>query len=254
MASALVNDDFAFVWGANLRLNGPMPDLVMIPAMGCDGRLYADIAPRLSAAVKPITLVTDKNAMADCVQQVLAGAPERFVVLGTSFGGRTALEVALAAPERVQGLIVIGAGAGAALDQAAGLKRAERLRGTEFGKVVAEMAGMISHLPGPRGPSARDCFIAMAQAMGGEAMARQAEAMAGRLDLRPRLGEITCPALMLWGREDQFSPAAEGLKISMALPHGHYVAISACGHFPSLEAPEETTHILLHWLRDSELI
>ena len=231
-----------------------MQSLVMIPALGCDGRLYADVASCLSALVKPVTLVADKNAMVDCVQQVLAAAPEEFVVLGTSFGGRTALEVALAAPDRVKGLVVIGAGAGAAGDQGAGLKRAERLRGNEFGKVVSEMADMVSHLPGPRGSLTRDCFIAMAREMGGAAMARQSEALAGRLDLRPRLGEIACPALMLWGREDQFSPAAEGLKISMALRHGRYVGISACGHFPSLEAPEETAHILLHWLRDSELI
>lgn len=230
-----------------------MQNLVMIPAMGCDGRLYGDMASRLSSVVRPITLVADKNVMADCVEQVLAGAPERFVVLGTSFGGRTALEVALAAPDRVQGLVVIGAGAGAALDRAAGLKRAERLCGDEFGKVVSEMADMVSHLPGPRGSLTRDCFIAMAQEMGGTPMARQSEAMAGRLDLRPRLGEIVCPALMLWGREDQFSPAAEGLKIAMALRHGRYVGISACGHFPSLEAPEETAHVLLHWLRDSKL-
>jgi pimeloyl-ACP methyl ester carboxylesterase len=231
-----------------------MQNLVMIPALGCDGRLYEDIAAELSRVIRPVTIVADKSELAGCVQQVLAVAPEKFVVLGTSFGGRTALEVALAAPDRVQGLVVIGAGAGIAVDPGAGLKRAERLRGGEFSNVVTEMAAMVSHLPGPRGALARDSFITMAQEMGGELVARQSEALAGRLNLQPRLGEIACPALMLWGREDQFSPAAEGLKISMALRNGRYVGISECGHFPSLEAPEETAHILLHWLRDFGLI
>ena len=231
-----------------------MQNLVMIPALGCDGRLYADIGPRLSDVVEPVTIVADKDEMAGCVQQVLGRVPEKFIILGTSFGGRVALEVAFAAPHRVQGLVVIGAGAGVAADPSVGLRRAERLRSSEFENVVTEMADMVSHLPGPRGNTTRDSFITMAHEMGGALMARQSEALAKRKDLFPRLDEITCPALMLWGREDQFSPAADGLKISTALLHGRYAEISECGHFPSLEAPEETGDILLHWLYDAKPI
>ena len=176
-----------------------MQNLVMIPALGCDGRLYAEITPRLSEVAKPIPIVADRDEMAGCVQQVLAKAPEKFIVLGTSFGGRTALEVVLAAPQRVQGLVVIGAGAGIAADPSAGLRRAERFRCDEFENALAEMADMVSHLPGPNGPRARDSFIAMSRELGGASMACQSEALARRLDLWPRLDEITCPALMLWG-------------------------------------------------------
>ncbi len=231
-----------------------MQNLVMIPALGCDGRLYADILPRLSAMIEPLTIVADEATMMGCAQQVLEQAPEKFIVLGTSFGGRTALETALAAPDRVQGLVVMGAGAGVAADPSAGLRRAERLRGKEFGNVVTEMAGMISHMPGPNGAKARNAFVSMARELGGALMARQSEALAKRADLSPRLGEIACPSLMLWGREDKFSPAAEGLKLSTALPHGRFSEISECGHFPSLEAPEETADIILHWLQDAKLI
>jgi pimeloyl-ACP methyl ester carboxylesterase len=231
-----------------------MQNLVMIPALGCDGRLYADIVPRLSDVVEPVAIVADKNAMEACVQQVLEQATKKFIILGTSFGGRVALEVAFAAPHRVQGLVVIGAGAGIAADPSAGFRRAERLRGSEFKNVVTEMADMVSHLPGPRGNATREAFIAMAHGMGGALMARQSEALAKRKDLFSRLDEITCPSLMLWGREDQFSAAAEGLKLSTALLHGRYTEISECGHFPSLEAPEETADILLYWLLDAKLI
>jgi pimeloyl-ACP methyl ester carboxylesterase len=231
-----------------------MQNLVMIPALGCDGRLYAEIVPRLSEVVTPISIVADSDQMGGCVQQVMARAPEKFIVLGTSFGGRTALEVAFAAPHRVKGLVVIGAGAGVAADPSGGFRRAERLRGNEFEKALTEMADMVSHMPGPNGPQARGSFIAMGHELGGALMARQSEALAGRADLWPRLGEITCPALMLWGREDQFSPAADGLKLATSLPIARYAEISACGHFPSLEAPEETADILLHWLHDVKLI
>jgi pimeloyl-ACP methyl ester carboxylesterase len=231
-----------------------MRNLVMIPALGCDGRLYADILPRLSGVVEPMTIVADKDTFTGCVQQVLERAPEKFIVLGTSFGGRTALEVAFAAPSRVQGLVVIGAGPGVAADPSAGLRRTERLRGNGFESVVTEMADMVSHMPGTNGAKARNAFISMAHELGGALMARQSAALAQRVDLWPRLGDIACPSLMLWGREDKFSPAADGLKMSTSLLHGRYAEISECGHFPSLEAPEETADILLHWLQDAKFI
>ena len=132
-----------------------MQNLVMIPALGCDGRLYADIVPRLSDVVELITIVVDRDEMGACARQVLEQAPEKFIIMGTSFGGRVALEVAFAAPQKVQGLVVIGAGAGVAADPSGGFRRAARLRGSEFENVVTEMADMISHLSGPRGPSTR---------------------------------------------------------------------------------------------------
>ena len=45
-------------------------------------------------------MVAEAAKFATCVEQVLAQAPEHFVVLGTSFGGRVALETTLAAPGR----------------------------------------------------------------------------------------------------------------------------------------------------------
>jgi pimeloyl-ACP methyl ester carboxylesterase len=79
------------------------------------------------------------------VAQVLKQAPERFVILGTSFGGRVAMELTLAAPERVSGLVVIGARPGPVADARAGVRRSERLRGGEFEQVITEM-GISSHI------------------------------------------------------------------------------------------------------------
>jgi 2-succinyl-6-hydroxy-2,4-cyclohexadiene-1-carboxylate synthase len=47
-----------------------------------------------------------------CVEAVLEAAPERFALCGYSMGGRVALHVALAAPERVSQLTVIAANPG----------------------------------------------------------------------------------------------------------------------------------------------
>jgi pimeloyl-ACP methyl ester carboxylesterase len=230
-----------------------MVKLVLIPALGCDAGLYGEIAPVLETRVQLQTVLADRSDLADCVAQVLAAAEGPFVVLGTSFGGRVALETALAAPERVVGLVVIGASAGPAADPAIGFKRSNRLRSGELEQVAAEMGAMISHLSGPRGPHARDAFIAMMRRQGAELVARQSDALAKRSDLWPRLAEITCPALMLWGKHDQFSPAAEGLRLSAGVVRGRYVELADCGHFPTLEYPYETAAVLVHWLQDEGL-
>ena len=49
---------------------------------------------------------------AGCVAHVLARSPERFALCGYSMGGRVALHVALAAPERVRRLVLVSSTAG----------------------------------------------------------------------------------------------------------------------------------------------
>lgn len=51
-------------------------------------------------------------SFAGCVEHVLARAPERFALCGYSLGGRVALHVALAAPERVSRLVLVSTTAG----------------------------------------------------------------------------------------------------------------------------------------------
>lgn len=229
-----------------------MNSLVMLPAMGCDARLYAPVAASL-VDVLPSSVIADDASIAGCVAQVLAAAPQHFIIMGTSFGGRVALETAMAAPERVTGLIVIGSGAKAVADRAGGDRRVARLRSGEFDQVVSDMSDMVSHLAGPLGRQTRDAFIAMAHDLGAARMANQAEAMATRADVSSRLGMISCPALMLWGREDKLSPAADGMTMASAMPQGRYVEIEKCGHFPTLEAPEASAAIIQHWLDDHAL-
>ena len=58
-----------------------------------------------AGALRPISF-------AGCVEHVLAQAPKRFVLCGYSLGGRVALHVALADPERVSRLVLVSSTAG----------------------------------------------------------------------------------------------------------------------------------------------
>jgi 2-succinyl-6-hydroxy-2,4-cyclohexadiene-1-carboxylate synthase len=72
-----------------------------------------------------------------CVAVVLAAAPERFTLCGYSMGGRVALHVALAAPERVHRLVLVASTAGIEDDA----ERAERRRADH------ELAGELEQIP-----------------------------------------------------------------------------------------------------------
>lgn len=229
-----------------------MKTLVLIPAFGCDARLYAPQIEALNGSCHTLVITPGADRYDAMVRDVLQQAPDEFAILGTSMGGRLALEVALAAPERVLALCVIGAGAGAVADQTAGLRRSQRIRGGEKAQVVAEMAEMVAHKPGPRGAATRQAFIDMASGFDVELLARQSDALAHRVDLWDALEDVDALTLCLWGVHDKFAPAADGLRLAEGVQMGSYVELPDCGHFPTLEYPDEATAAIVAWLEDVE--
>lgn len=227
-----------------------MKTLILVPAFGCDAKLYAPQIKALETSFRVQTIISTADRYDKMVADVLKLAPDQFAILGTSMGGRLALEVTLAAPERVTGLCVIGAGAGPVADQAAGLRRTSRIRGGEREQVVKEMADMISHMPGPRGPATRQAFIDMAMAFDVEHLARQSDALAHRVDRWDELENVEALTLCLWGEHDKFSLGDDGLRMAEAVDIGSFIEFPNCGHFPTLEYPDEATEAIAMWLED----
>ncbi len=223
-----------------------MTTLVEIPALGCDQRLYAPFNAQVGRKTQCIVPVADR--FDGCVEHILTEAPKEFFLIGTSFGGRAAIETTLAAPKRVKALIIIGAGPGPVADHASGQRRSERVRRGELELVLKEMGDIVSHLPGPRGNETMQAFRMMGREMGAEKFAQQSDAMACREDLWPRMKEIACPVLCLWGDHDQYSPHETAHKIAASVQHGQIVVVADCGHFPTLEYPAETAHAVAGFL------
>lgn len=231
-----------------------MNTLILIPAFGCDGRLYEPQIAALEGRISCRVHTGEGGSYEAMTENLLAEAPDQFALLGTSMGGRLALEATLAAPGRVEALCVIGAAAGAVADRKAAQRRSERIRAGEIDAVLREMAAMISHMAGASGEATRQAFIAMGSDFDEAALAQQSDALAQRSDLWPRAGEISCPSLFLWGAHDQFSPAADGARLAQAVKDGRFVELPDCGHFPTLEYPEKATAAIAAWLEDAGLI
>ena len=69
-----------------------------------------------------------------------------------------------------------------------------------------------------------------------------------RVDLRPLLPQIACPALVLCGAEDSWSPPAQHEEIAAAIPGARLAIIPECGHMATLEAPDKVNAELRRWL------
>jgi pimeloyl-ACP methyl ester carboxylesterase len=57
-------------------------------------------------------------------------------------------------------------------------------------------------------------------------------------DARRRAPRLTCPTLLLWGREDRVVPLWMGEELHALIPHSRLVVWDGVGHCPMLEAPE----------------
>ena len=75
--------------------------VVFIPALLCDEQLYRDVIADLGDVIDAQVMLSPKPRLEDSVADILARAPAKFALVGTSYGGSLAIEVALTAPERV---------------------------------------------------------------------------------------------------------------------------------------------------------
>jgi pimeloyl-ACP methyl ester carboxylesterase len=76
----------------------------------------------------------------------------------------------------------------------------------------------------------------------------QIRALLDRPDPRPLLSTISCPTLVMVGRQDRWSPPAQHEEIAAAIPNAELVVIEDSGHMTPVEQPERVSLELLRWL------
>jgi 2-succinyl-6-hydroxy-2,4-cyclohexadiene-1-carboxylate synthase len=182
-------------------------------------------------------------SFAACVQDVLAAAPARFVLCGYSMGGRIALHVALAAPERVARLVLVATTAGIEDEAARTVRREddERLAAFAEGASVEQFADRWAAQPLFAGtpPDAARIWREDLVRNDPRALAAALRGIgSGAMDpLWDRLGELTMPATVLVGERDA-KFVALGEQLAGALPGGDLVVVPGAGHGLPREAPE----------------
>jgi len=192
---------------------------------------------------------------------------DRAHVVGNSMGGRIAIELGLSWPERIRSL-------GLLCPAVAWIKRGlhpiVRLLRPEFGllphafrrSTVASQFWSMFCERDLIDPAVADLVVDEFQRIYHTAGARYAllasarniylEAPFGRNGFYRRLGELTPPALFVWGSHDCLVPPAFSRHVRQWLPQAEQVTIDHCGHVPQVERPEETNALLSDFFRRVE--
>jgi pimeloyl-ACP methyl ester carboxylesterase len=185
---------------------------------------------------------------------VLKTAPERFVLVGFSLGGIVALEVIRTAPDRVLGLALVDANAGADLPERSSARLAQQKRVAEgqLRAVVAEELKPAYLAKVNRGRSdLLQLFMEMAGDCGPQVFLKQSEALRNRSDARPALASIQVPTLVVGGEEDALCPPEWQASLASSVPGSRLEILRDAGHMSPLEQPHLFNSILLEWLRQA---
>lgn len=230
----------------------PIP-LVLLPGLLCDEALWAHQTETL-ADIADITVadMTQDDTIEGMAERVLAGAPETFALAGLSMGGYAAQEIMRQAPDRVKRLALLDTSADAdAPDrkkQHQGFIAQLGLGG--FQGVTGKLLPFLIHEDRLDDDALVAVIKASARNVGPEAFVRQQHAIMARPDLRESLKKITCPTLVLCGRQDALTPLAQHEEMAAAIANASLVVIEDCGHLAPLERPRAVSAAMRYWLTE----
>lgn len=171
----------------------------------------------------------------------------RIAVVGSSFGGWIAAELAATRPDRIAQLVLV---------DAVGLK----VPGADVGDIfllqpqeyaelvfhdldaVAERDRIFPRNPTPEQIDHREaCQITM-QLIGWKPYLHNPK-------LIHRLRRVKSPTLIVWGRHDRLVPLAHGEAYHRAIAGSRLEIIERCGHAPQIEQPAEFARVVASFLQ-----
>jgi pimeloyl-ACP methyl ester carboxylesterase len=230
--------------------------LLLLPGLICDQTAWQQQIDALSdVAVCTCPDYGSLDSLSAMAEHVLRSAPQRFSIAGHSMGGRIALQVYRLAPDRVARIALLNSGSSPRATGAAGVEEA-RKRGELV--ALAESQGMPAMLrewlPPMIAPhrihdmALVNSIIEMMSRKTPEIFAAQVRALLARPDATEVLDQIRCPALLLTGQEDGWTPPAQHAAMHAKISGSTLVIVPGCGHMSMMERPAEVSAALRAWL------
>ncbi len=251
------------------------PCIVLHGGLGVDHTLYRrSLVPLLEgcavvtydhrdngrSARPPLSTMTIEQLADDAAALVARLGLERPAVIGHSFGGFVAQELALRHPDAVGALVLVATGPGQ-------LGSGEDPAEGEGAPLPAAAAAVMSQVPADdaavaeatvrllpyylhRRPADEVAAMMDGTVFDAAAMARGFEVLAGWSAV-DRLGGIDVPTLVIVGRHDVFTSPPQSRRIARRVPEAVLVELEDSGHFPWLDEPAAFAAALNPWLADT---
>jgi pimeloyl-ACP methyl ester carboxylesterase len=190
---------------------------------------------------------------------------ERAVVVGNSMGGFISAETALSHPSRVERLVLVDAAGGPTLREWNNRNRARLLRAARLFQPLAAAAfarreGVV------RRPRLRRMLLYKIAAHpdllapelcyeiasgGGKPGFLDALNALIEYDYWERIPDVSCPTLIVWGRNDEIVPVADAFEYEALIPDARTVVFDDTGHVPMLERPTAFNRVLDDFLSEA---
>jgi 2-hydroxy-6-oxonona-2,4-dienedioate hydrolase len=177
-------------------------------------------------------------------------------LVGNSMGGHSAVAFALANPQRVGKLVLMGGGTGGVSSfvpmPTEGIKLIGALYRTPTIENLKRMMNVFvydaSELTEELFQTRLDNMLARKDHL--ENFVRSHDANPKQFpDVGYRLGEIAAPTLAIWGRDDRFVPLDTGLRLVAGLQNAELHVFSRCGHWAQWEHAAKFNRMVLDFLK-----
>jgi 3-oxoadipate enol-lactonase len=175
---------------------------------------------------------------------------ERPALVGHSFGGSIVLAYAARHPDGVSAVVSVGGPVVLPEPGQQGMRDRAELVEREGMAAVAETVATNGTAPSfrERDPEGYDALVAMLAANDPGTYAATCRVIAA-MDLRPELGRVTAPVLLVAGDRDGVVPPPTLEEIAQALPNAVKRAVEDCGHNLTVEQPEVLVEEVRSFLR-----
>jgi pimeloyl-ACP methyl ester carboxylesterase len=182
---------------------------------------------------------------------------EKAWLCASSMGGEVALNVAVANPQHVAGLILIDsagvtvAGTGSLapgyllIPVVGRILTAVALRSDKLVRAGLEK----SFYDKTRVTQDRvTAYYRPLQTRGGQLAALRARTQAGEFHVEAQLNAINVRTLILWGAQDELNPLEAGRKMNSLIKNSKLVILENCGHLPQEEKPERVVDEIIKFI------
>ena len=182
---------------------------------------------------------------------------EKAWLCGNSMGGEVALNVALANPQRVAGLILIDS-TGVAVSGGGslapgyllvpGVGRLLMALALTSDKLVREGLEKSFYDDTKVTPERIAYYHQPLKTRAGQLAALRARTQFGQFPIEAELGKVTAPALLIWGAEDELIPVEAGRKMTSLIKDSQLVTLQKCGHVPQEEMPDRVVSEIVQFI------